>query len=109
MIDGRAVPRGRAAARALADGAGVRHRLEHQPAALPARASRLSRRRKPRRRLDDAGQHRRLRQVEVLGLAVEIMLRGRAQAVDAVAEIDARQVAREDLVLGQPGLPARTR
>ena len=31
------------------------------------------------------------------------MLRRRAQAVDAVAEIDARQIAGEDLVLGQPG------
>ena len=30
------------------------------------------------------------------------MARGGAQAIDAVAEIDARQIAREDLVLGQP-------
>jgi hypothetical protein len=30
------------------------------------------------------------------------MLRGSAQAIDPVAEIDARQIAREDFLLGQP-------
>src|SRR5437868_2527105 len=35
---------------------------------------------------------------------MEIMMRRRPQAIDAVAEIDARQVSRENLLLGKPGL-----
>ena len=56
----------------------------------------------PRRSLDQPRQHRRLAYGEVLGPAVkEVHARG-AQAVDVVAEIGVRQIAREDLVLGQP-------
>ena len=43
-------------------------------------------------------------EVELIGLTVEIMMRGSTQAVDPIAEVDARQIAREDLLLGQPRL-----
>ncbi len=81
---------------------GFRHGIEHQLAAR-LREREIVRRRKARRRLHHAREHCRLRQVQIFGRAAEIMLRRRPQAVDAVAEIDARQIAREDLVLGQPG------
>ena len=84
-----------------ADHAGVGHRLHHQPAAL-LRGGEMLGRRKARRRLDQPGQHRRLGQRQLLRLAVEIMAGGGAKPIDPVAEIDARHVAREDLVLGQP-------
>src|SRR5438045_6655107 len=35
---------------------------------------------------------------------MEIMVRGGAQPIDSVAEIDARQIAGKDLLLGQPRL-----
>ncbi len=85
-----------------ADRAGVGHRREHQPAAL-LRGGEMLRRRKARGRLDHAGEHRRLGQREVARLAAEIMVGRGAQTVDSVAEIDARQIAREDFLLGQPG------
>ena len=56
-----------------------------------------------RRRLQQPGQHRRLPRREVLRLAVEVMQRGGAQTVSVVPEIGVRQVALENLVLGQPG------
>jgi len=91
-------------ARALgADLAGIRHRPQHQPAAL-ARTGQVVRRSEPRGRLDHARKHRRLGQAEVVGIALEIMVRRGAQAIDSVAEIDARQIAREDVLLGQPRL-----
>ena len=61
-------------------------------------------RREPRGRLHQPGKHRRLGEAEPLRIAPEIMMRGRAKPINAVAEIDAREVAREDLLLGQPGL-----
>src|SRR6185437_14774845 len=87
----------------LADHAGIGHRLQHQLAAF-LRGGKIMRRREARGRLDHSGEHRRLGEVEILGIAVEIMVRGGAQAIDSVAEIDAGQIAREDLLLGQPRL-----
>jgi hypothetical protein len=99
-------PRGSFASR-LGEEAGVDHRLLDQLAAL-ARALEVHGRGEARRRLHQAGQHRRLLDRQLLGRAAEIMVRRGAQAVDVVAEIDARQIAREDLVLvSQP--PARRR
>src|SRR5690348_12542666 len=40
----------------------------------------------------------------MLRIAVEVMVCRGPQAIDAVAEIDARQIARENLLLRQPGL-----
>ena len=55
-----------------------------------------------RRGLHQPGQHRRLTFGQILRLAIEEMHTGRAQAVYVVAEIGVRQIAFEDLVLGQP-------
>ena len=62
------------------------------------------------RRLDEAGKHRRLRQRQPLGLAIEIVHRRRAQPVDIVTEIGVREIALQNLILGQPGFqPERDR
>src|SRR3546814_3165773 len=52
--------------------------------------------------LDQSRKQRRLRGVEFFGLAVEIMERGGTQPIAIVAEIGVRQIAFENLVLGQP-------
>ncbi len=54
-------------------------------------------------RLHQPRQHGRLPHGEIAGRPIEIMPRGRAHPVHIVAEIDVRQIAREDLVLAQPG------
>ena len=86
-----------------ASGIRVGHCRGHGPAEF-LRPGEVSGRRQPRRGLDHAGQHCRLRERQILGLAVEIMPRCRAQAIDVVAEIDVRQITRQDLVLRQPCL-----
>ena len=55
-----------------------------------------------RGRLHQAGQHRRLTVGQVFGPAIEEMEARRAQAIDVVAEIGVRQIAFENLVLGEP-------
>ena len=80
------------------------HHLAEHDAAAGARALEVAGRCEPRRRLDQAGQHRRLADRQFLWRAAEIMVRGGAQPVDVVAEIGARHVAREYLLLGQPAL-----
>src|SRR3546814_122932 len=62
-----------------------------------------SRRREARRRLHQPGEHRRLRGGQLFGMAIEIMERGGAQTIGVVAEIGVREIAFENLVLGQPG------
>ena len=52
-------------------------------------------------RLDQAGQHRRLRQRQIGGARIKEKPRRRRHPVGAVAEIDAVQVAGQDLVLGE--------
>ena len=79
------------------------HRAEHQPRPLPRRVE-MGARRQPRRRVDHAGEHRRLGQSEMLGIDVEIMAGGGAQAVDIVAEADVGEIAAEDLLLAEPRL-----
>src|SRR5690242_15586175 len=61
-------------------------------------------RRKARRGLHHPSKHGRLRKAEVFRIAVEIMVGRGTQSIDAVAEIDARQIAGEDLLLRQPSL-----
>src|SRR5581483_7300791 len=54
------------------------------------------------RRLDHPGEERGLRERELRGRLVEVVAGGRADAVDAVPEVDLVQVQLEDLVLGVP-------
>ena len=63
------------AAARVGDEAGVRHRREHGLRALLG-AFRVAVRRQPRRRFDEAGQHRGFRQRDVLRRLAEISLRG---------------------------------
>ena len=57
-----------------------------------------------RRRLEQAGQHRALRQRDVLGRLVEIELRRGIDAERAAAEIGAVEIQLQNLVLGEPRL-----
>ena len=57
-----------------------------------------------RRSADDAGEHRGLRQVEVLRLGVEVDPRRGGRAPGGVGEEDAVQVPLQDLVLGELAL-----
>src|SRR3979409_220815 len=59
-------------------------------------------RRKARRSLEQAGQHRRFREVHVARRLVEVVLRRRVDAEGAAAEIGAVEIKLENLVLGQP-------
>ncbi len=61
----------------------------------------IARRRKPRRRAHQPGQHGRLGQRYVLGGLAEIALARLLYAVGAGPEIDAIQIEREDLLLGE--------
>ena len=67
----------------------------------------MAARREARRGLHQTGEHRRLPEGQLARLDVEVGPRGGAQAVRAVAEIDARQVAAEDLFLAQPALEVK--
>ena len=77
-----------------------RHRGQHHLRA-PLGAVRIARRREPRRRFDEAGEHRGFREVELLCGFAEIALRGGFDAIGAGAEIDAVEIEIEDLVLGE--------
>ena len=79
------------------------HRIQDQLGPL-SRALGIAGGGKPVRRLHQSGKHRCLRQRQIFGLAIEIMHRCGAQAVDIVAEIGVRQITFEDFVLGQPCL-----
>ena len=81
----------------------IDHRLRHQRGAR-ARAGQIPGGCKAGRRLEQAGQHRRLRHGEARGHAIKIMASGRAQAIDIVTEIDVGEIALHDLILGQPDL-----
>jgi len=85
------------------DEAGVRHRREHDLRAL-LRAFRIAVRRQPRRRFDQAGQHRGFGDGHVLGRFAEITLRGGFDAVGAGAEIDPVEIEFENLGLGMLAL-----
>src|ERR671921_28581 len=53
-----------------------------------------------RRGVEQTGEHRRLREVEIPGALAEVTLRGLLGAVGAAAEVDGVQVGGKDLVLG---------
>ena len=76
------------------------HLREHEVAALE-RAVVVRPRRQRRRRANQPGDERRLRQRERPRRLAEQMLRHRLDAVDARAQIDAVQIELEDLLLGQ--------
>ena len=57
-----------------------------------------------RRRCDEPGEHRGLGDREVFDLLAEVCLRGRADAVRAVPEIDVVEIDRQDVGLGQLAL-----
>ena len=59
-------------------------------------------RRKIRRGLHQARQHRRLRQSQVFRLAVEVMQAGSMKTIAVVSEIGVGQITLEDLIFGQP-------
>ena len=61
-------------------------------------------RRITRRRLEQPGQHRGFGEVHVARGLVEIILRGRVDAIGAAAEIGAVEIKLQDLVLGETGL-----
>ena len=56
------------------------------------------------RRLEQAGEHRRLGEVDVARRLVEIVVRRRVDAEGAAAHVGAVEIELEDLVLGQPRL-----
>ncbi len=75
---------------------GFRHGGKHGLGALFSPFG-IAVRRQPRRRFDQAGEHRRLRQRDVLRRFSEIALRGRFDAVGTGAEIDPIEVELENL------------
>ena len=86
---------------------GVRHRLQHDVAALLGPIG-MDERRMPRRRLDDAGDERRLAQRHVRDVLGEEQPRRFGHAVHgeraALAEPHVVQIELEDLILAQPAL-----
>ena len=87
----------------IGDEFGVRHRRQHGLGALLG-AFRIAVRRQPRRRLDQARQHRGFRQRDVLGGLAEIALRGRLHAIGAGAEIDPVEIELENFRFGMLAL-----
>ena len=89
--------------RGLGLGAGdefvLRHRREHDLSAR-FRAFGVAVRRQPRRRLDEARQHRGFRDRDVPGGFAEIALRRGLDAIGAGTEIDAVEIELENFVLG---------
>ena len=74
------------------------HGGEHDLRA-PLGAVGIAGRRQPRRRLDEAGEHRRFGELHLARGLAEIALRGRLDAVGAGAEIDAVEIELENFVL----------
>ncbi len=87
----------------VADEALGHHFVEHDFGAL-ARAGFLLRRVEPRGRFDEAGEQRRLQQRELARGPVEITFAGGFDAPRAGAEIDAGEIEREQLILGEAAL-----
>ena len=84
----------------LADEVEVGHGGEHDLRALLG-AVEIARRRQPRRRLYQAGEHRRFRQRDLARGFSEITLRGLLDAIGARAEVNAVQIKFENLRLGE--------
>jgi len=95
--------RGRRVVGRRVDLAGLPHAPQHVGAAAPG-ALGASDRIVERRRSRQTGDQRGLRQRELAGALVEIHLRGRADAVRALAEEDPVQVERQDLFLAELAL-----
>ena len=87
----------------LGDEFGVRHRGQHGLRALLG-AFRIAVRRQPRRRFDEARQHRGFRDRDVLGGLAEIALRRGLDAIGAGAEIDPVEIEFENLGFGMLAL-----
>ncbi|CAH1659347.1 hypothetical protein BOSEA31B_11857 [Hyphomicrobiales bacterium] len=85
--------------RLLRDEALVGHRGDDELGPLLGRFG-IAVRRQPRRGLDQAPEHRRLRDRHRTRRLVEVALRRRLDAIGARAEIDAVEIEFEDLVLG---------
>ncbi len=83
-----------------AEVAGVHHVVEHVVGAR-AGGRQVDVRRVLRRRLEQAGDHRRLRQGKVAHRLAEIELRGRLHAEGAAAEIGAVEIEAQDFALRQ--------
>ena len=83
-----------------ADEAIVDHRLQHH-ARSRARGLDVGGRRIIGRRLDEAGDDRRLAEAQMIGAMTEEAPRGGIDPVGAAAEIDAVEIELEDLVLGE--------
>ena len=96
VVDHRRFDRTRRIGRQIAR---VRHGGEHHLLACNGPLV-IARGRQRGRGLHQPRQHCRLRQRQPLGLAVEIMERGGAQAVNIVAEIGVGEIALQNLVLG---------
>ena len=84
----------------VADHFQIRHGGDHHAGAALGAVG-IAARRQPRRRLHQAGQHRRFRQRQLARRFAEIALRRRLDAVGAGAEIDAVEIKLEDLRLGE--------
>ena len=89
-----------------ADRAGLDHGLEHEVGPLLG-AAEIAGRGELRGRAHEAGQHRRLRQGQLLGAMPEIAPRRRIRPVGAGAKIGGVEVADEDLGLRQRALQAQ--
>ena len=89
------------------DGADFDHGFEHAARRAPGRRARSRRGENTRRRAGERGQHRRFGQRHALGAFAEIDARRAVDAIGARTQIDAVQIEFEDLVLGEPILPAR--
>ncbi len=84
----------------VANEALVAHRLQHELGTSFGSGG-IAGGRQLRRRLDKAGKHRRLAEIDVAGRFVEVALRRRLDAISVRAEVDAIQVHRQDLILGE--------
>ncbi|KWT96882.1 hypothetical protein APY03_2088 [Variovorax sp. WDL1] len=83
-----------------ADGAGRHHAVQHMEL-TDARTARVAHRVVGARRLGQAGQHGGLRERDLPQRLAEVALRGRGEAIGAMAEEDLVQVDLENLVLAQ--------
>ena len=88
---------------ALGHEAGVDQIVEHDVGA-GAGGGQVDVRREFGRRLEQAGQHRRFRQVDVAHRLVEVEMRRAVDAEGAAAHVGAVEIELQDFVLGQPRL-----
>ena len=87
---------------ALGHEAGIDQIVEHHVGA-GARGGQVDVRRVFGRRLEQAGQHRGFREIDVARRLVEVEMRRAVDAEGAAAHIGAVEIELEDFVLGQPG------